>query len=63
MTKADCARYLRSNGYDRVRDHLRDLTDREVLIRYLRSLRAANQRPASEVSKALGEALGLLETR
>jgi len=62
VTKADCARYLRSNGYDRVRDHLRDLNDREVLIRYLRSLRAANRRSAPEAHATLGEALGLLET-
>lgn len=62
VTKADCARYLRSNGYDRVREHLRDLNDREVLIRYLRSLRAANRRSAPDAHATLGEALDLLET-
>ena len=62
VTKADCARYLRANGYERVREHLRDLNDREVLIRYLQSLRAANRRPSSETHATLGAALALLET-
>lgn len=64
VTKADCARYLRSSGYERVRDHLRDLSDREVLIHYLRSLRlAASRRPTPEARESLGQALSLLETR
>lgn len=63
ITKADCARYLRANGYERVREHLRDLTDREVLIRYLRCLRSASShRPTGEARQSLGEALSLLET-
>lgn len=63
VTKADCARYLRANGHDQVRDHLRDLSDREVLIHYLRCLRrAASHRPASGTQQTLGHALALLET-
>ena len=64
VTKADCARYLRMSGHERVRDHLRDLSDREVLIHYLRCLRgAAGRRPGSDASESLGQALSLLETR
>lgn len=62
IPKADCARYLRATGHDRVREHLRDLTDREVLIHYLRSLRRASNRRQSDARATLGKALGLLET-
>ncbi len=63
ITKADCARYLRGSGHDQVHDHLRDLTDREVLIHYLRCLRrAASHRPAAEAQETLGRAMTLLET-
>lgn len=63
IPKADCARYLRASGYNRVREHLRDLTDREVLIHYLRSLRrASNRRPSPHARATLGKALDLLET-
>jgi regulator of sirC expression with transglutaminase-like and TPR domain len=63
VTKADCARYLRANGHDQVRDHLRDLSDREVLIHYLRALRtAASHRPVADAQQSLGRALALLET-
>lgn len=63
VTKADCARYLRATGHDQVRDHLRDLSDREVLIHYLRCLRrAAHHRGVPETQQTLGRALGLLET-
>ncbi len=63
ITKADCARYLRASGHDQVREHLRDLTDREVLIHYLRSLRrAASYRAVPETEQTLGDALALLET-
>lgn len=63
ITKVDCARYLRASGCERVRDHLRDLTDREVLIHYLRYLRrAASQRVVPETQQTLGHALALLET-
>ena len=63
ITKADCARYLRSSGHDQVRDHLRDLTDRELLSQYLRCLRrAARHRAAPETEQTLGHALALLET-
>jgi hypothetical protein len=67
IPKADCARYLRATGFDRVREHLRDLTDREVLIHYLRSLRRASNRRHSEwrhsdARATLGKALGILET-
>ncbi|MCC7063187.1 MAG: transglutaminase family protein [Planctomycetes bacterium] len=63
VTKTDCARYLRANGYDQVREHLRDLTDREVLIQYLRSLQlAAAYRAVPEARRTLGRALAFLET-
>lgn len=63
VTKSDCTRYLRSSGHDQVQEHLRDLTDREVLIHYLRSLRrAASYRAAPEAEQTLGRALALLET-
>jgi regulator of sirC expression with transglutaminase-like and TPR domain len=63
VTKADCARFLRANGHEQVRDHLRDLSDREVLIHYLRALRrAAGQRPVADAQVSLGRALALLET-
>jgi hypothetical protein len=64
ITKADCARYLRRTGHDQVNEHLRDLTDRELLIHYLRNLRrAAKYRAVPETQQTLGRALELLETR
>ena len=64
ITKVDCARHLRASGHDQVREHLRDLTDREVLIHYLRGLqRAAAHRAVPETQRTLGHALSLLETR
>jgi hypothetical protein len=63
VTKADCGRHLRANGHDQVRDQLVDLTDREVLIHYLRALRrAAVQHKAGEAQQTLGRALALLQT-
>jgi len=63
ITKVDCARYLRANGHDQVRDHLRDLTDREMLQHYLRCLqRAASTRPVADTQQTLGRASALLET-
>ncbi len=63
ITKADCARHLRANGHEQVSEHLRDLTDRELLIHYLRSLRrAAKYRAVPETQQTLGRALDLLET-
>lgn len=63
VTKTDCARYLRAGGHDQVRERLRDLTDREVLIQYLRCLqRAADQRAVLETQRTLGRALAFLET-
>lgn len=63
VTKADCARHLRATGHDQVRDHLRDLSDREVLIHYLHALRrAAHYRGVPESRQTLGRALALLET-
>ena len=42
---------------------LRDLTDREMLLHYLRCLqRAASHRPVAETQQTLGRALALLET-
>jgi hypothetical protein len=63
VTKADCVRYLRAGGHDQVRDHVRDLSDREVLIHYLRALQRAASNPVlPEARRTLGRALGLLET-
>lgn len=63
VTKSDCSRYLRASGHDQVQEHLRDLTDREVLIHYLRCLkRAASYRAAPDAEQTLGRALALLET-
>ena len=46
-----------------LREHLRDLSDREVLIHYLHSLRRASTvRPARNTRATLGKALELLET-
>lgn len=61
IPKADCARYLRATGFERVREHLRDLTDRELLIHYLRSLRRASNRRHPDVRTVLGKALAILE--
>ncbi|MCR9246491.1 MAG: transglutaminase-like domain-containing protein [bacterium] len=62
ITKADCSRYLRANGHDQVRHHLRDLDDREVLVHYLRALqRAATYRGTRETRQALARAFSLLE--
>lgn len=58
VTKVDCIRYLKSLGYDQVRDHLRDLSDRELLAHYLRELqRAAGYRGHREAHRTLGDAL------
>ncbi|MEZ6038343.1 MAG: transglutaminase family protein [Planctomycetota bacterium] len=62
ITKTDCARYLRSQGVERVQEHLRDLTDREVLIHYLRALRRSGARRSEDEGRAsLDRALSLLE--
>lgn len=62
VTKADCVRYLRAAGHDHVREHLRDLTDREVLVHYLRSLRrVAAYRGGAEARASLEHALAHLE--
>ncbi len=64
VTKADCARYLRSRGFGSVQERLRDLSDREFLIHYLRGLqRAARSRAVPEARQGLGKALLLLEAR
>ncbi|MGE3172282.1 MAG: transglutaminase-like domain-containing protein [Planctomycetota bacterium] len=58
VTKVDCTRYLKSLGYDQVRDHLRDLSDRELLAYYLRELRrAAGYRGRRDAQRTLGDAL------
>ena len=63
VTKADCARYLRAHGHDHVREHLRDRSDREVLIHSLRCLqRAASHRAVPQTQQTLGRALACLET-
>jgi hypothetical protein len=61
VTKADCARFLRASGYDRVAEHLRDRTDREVLTLYAQALRGAGLPTAA--SAAVGQALRVLESR
>jgi regulator of sirC expression with transglutaminase-like and TPR domain len=64
VTKTDCVRYLKSLGHGHVREHLRDLSDREVLVHYLRSLRrAACSRSGLEAQQTLGRALQHLEAR
>jgi regulator of sirC expression with transglutaminase-like and TPR domain len=64
VTKTDCIRYLRSLGHGHVRDHLRDLSDREVLVHYLRGLRCAvASRSGPEAQQTLGRALQHLEAR
>jgi hypothetical protein len=61
ITKADCARYLRASGHRPVRDHLRDLTDREVLLHYLAALqRAIASSPVGEARDALARAASML---
>jgi regulator of sirC expression with transglutaminase-like and TPR domain len=63
VTKTDCVRHLRANGFEQPSECLRDLTDREVLIHYLRCLRqAASCRAVPETRQTLGDALALLET-
>lgn len=64
VTKADCVRFLRAKGHDRVQHHLRDLTDREMLVHYLRGLRrAAAESAEPNVRATLGHALAALESR
>lgn len=63
VTKVDCARHLRATGHGQVRAQLVDLSDREVLIHYLRALRrAAVQTQTGEAQQTLGRALQLLQT-
>lgn len=61
VTKVDCIRYLRSAGHEQVLDHLRDLSDREVLAHYLRALRRATSYRAGGAAATLGHALEHLE--
>lgn len=64
VTKADCARYLRSRGFGSVQERLRDVSDREFLIHYLRGLqRAARNRSVPEARQGLGKALAMLEAQ
>lgn len=61
VTKTDCIRHLRSLGYETVREHVRDLDDREVLAHYLRALqRAAGHRGRHDARRSLGDALSQL---
>lgn len=61
VTKIDCIRHLRSLGYETVREHVRDLGDREVLAHYLRALqRAADHRGRHDARRSLGDALSQL---
>jgi hypothetical protein len=61
VTKADCIRHLKSLGYDQVLEHMRDLSDREVLAHYLRALQqAAGHRGRHDAKRSLGEALSQL---
>ena len=61
ILKSDCARYLRATGVERVRDHLRDLSDREFLIHAFRALWGELPSCHSGARTMLGEALGQLE--
>jgi regulator of sirC expression with transglutaminase-like and TPR domain len=61
IPKADCARYLRACGVSPVRDQLRDLVDREVMIHYLRSLWRELPSQQSRCRDQVGHALGHLE--
>lgn len=61
IPKADCARYLRACGVGSVRDQLRDLPDREVMIHYLRSLWRELPRQQASCRDHVGLALGHLE--
>lgn len=63
VTKSDCVRYLRSNGYPRPRDHLRDLNDREVLVRYFESLAAVSRLAAPSAGAAIENARARLQRR
>lgn len=64
VTKADCARYLRSRGFGSVQERLRDVSDREFLIHYLRGLQlAARNRAVPEARRGLGKALLMLEAQ
>ncbi len=60
VTKSDCVRYLRRNGFDRPGDHLVDLNDREVMTCYLRCLDASVRRADAETREALQRSLRLL---
>ncbi len=61
VTKTDCIRHLKSLGYDQVQEHMRDLSDREVLAHYLRALqKTASQCGSHDARRSLGEALTLL---
>ena len=61
VTKADCIRHLKSLGYDQVLEHMRDLSDREMLAHYLRALqRAAGHRGCHDARRSLGAALSKL---
>jgi hypothetical protein len=62
VTKSDCVRFLRGLGYEQTRDHLRDLSDRQVLACYLRDLRrAAGYRAGKDAHATLKDALYYLE--
>ncbi len=61
IPKADCARYLRACGVHSVRDQLRDLADREVMIHYLRTLWRELPKQQSRCRDHVGHALGHLE--
>jgi hypothetical protein len=52
---------LRATGVERVRDHLRDLSDREFLVHAFRSLWGELSGGHSSARTMLGEALGQLE--
>ena len=60
VTKSDCVRYLRRNGFERPSEHLVDLNDREVLGVYLECLHASVRRADKETRDALQRSLQLL---
>lgn len=56
VTKSDCMRHLRQAGHKRPSDHLGDVSDRELLRRYVDSVRAACRGAGAESSAALDAA-------
>lgn len=64
VTKVDCIRYLKRLGHRQLMSHMRDLTDREMLMHYLRAVRrAAAARGRDDAQESLRDAIFQLEVR